>query len=50
VKNGPANGWDFWAVNDPTGRITLAIFRARYLDQQTSTAMQTDSNPIPSDP
>ncbi len=50
VKNGPANGWDFWAVNDPTGRITLATFRARYLDQQTSTTMQRDSNPRPSDP
>jgi hypothetical protein len=50
VKNGPANGWDFWAVNDPTGRITLATFRARYLDQQTSTALQRDSNPRSSVP
>jgi len=50
IKNGPANGWDFWAVNDSSGRIALATIRARYLDQQTSTAMQTDSKPKPSVP
>jgi hypothetical protein len=44
VKDGPANGWDFWAVNDPTGRITLATFRTRYLDGPSNTAVQRNSN------
>ncbi|GAC1439377.1 MAG: hypothetical protein NVSMB55_00640 [Mycobacteriales bacterium] len=32
VKDGPANGWEFWAVDTPTGQVTLATLRARYLD------------------
>lgn len=47
VRNKSTNGWDFWAVNDPTGRVTLATLRARYLDQQTSTTTQKDSSPGP---
>jgi hypothetical protein len=34
VKNGPANGWAFWTVDDGTGRTTLATLRARYLKVQ----------------
>ncbi len=33
VKGGAANGWDFWAVEGSTGRVTLATLRARYLEQ-----------------
>lgn len=29
---GTANGWDFWATEDLTGKKTLATYRARYLD------------------
>jgi hypothetical protein len=32
VKHGPANGWDFWALETSTGRVTLATLRARYLE------------------
>jgi hypothetical protein len=34
VKHGPANGWEFWAVDTPTGTVSLATLRARYADQQ----------------
>lgn len=34
VKDGPANGWDFWASEDTGGKTTLATLRARYTDQQ----------------
>lgn len=37
VKNGPANGWDFWAVMTDSGRVTLATLRARLLDQPART-------------
>lgn len=30
VKDGPANGWDFWAIDTPTGKVSLATLRARY--------------------
>lgn len=33
VKGGPTNGWDFWAVDRPTGRVTLATLRARWLNR-----------------
>ncbi len=29
-----ANGWDFWAVDRPTGRVPLATVRARWLQEQ----------------
>lgn len=29
---GAVNGWDFWAVDDATGKTSLATLRARYLD------------------
>lgn len=32
VKGGAANGWDFWAADDTTGKTTLATLRARYAD------------------
>lgn len=31
---GAANGWDFWATEDTTGKTTLATLRARYVDQR----------------
>lgn len=31
---GVANGWEFWAVETPTGRIPLATLRARYLEMR----------------
>ena len=35
VKNGlAANGWDFWAVTRPTGPVSLATLRARWLERQ----------------
>ena len=34
VKGGAANGWDFWAVETPTGSVRLSTLRARYQDQQ----------------
>ena len=35
VKDGgAANGWDFWAVEDTSGRTSLATLRARYADGQ----------------
>lgn len=40
VKNGPANGWDFWAVESDTGRTTLATLRAKLLADERS-----ESNP-----
>lgn len=33
VKNGPANGWDFWAVEDSSPRVTLADLRSIYSEQ-----------------
>jgi hypothetical protein len=39
VKNGgAANGWDFWAVEDATGKVSLATLRARYVDATTASA------------
>lgn len=29
---GAVNGWDFWAVDDASGKTSLATLRARYLD------------------
>lgn len=37
VKDGPANGWDFWAVDTETGRTTLATLRAQLLDLRAGT-------------
>jgi len=34
VKSGPANGWDFWAVEEKGGKVTLATLRTRYLDSK----------------
>ncbi len=34
---GTANGWEFWATEDPTGKTTLATYRARYLDTRQPT-------------
>jgi hypothetical protein len=34
VKGGAANGWEFWAVDDGTKRVTLGSLRAQYLEQQ----------------
>lgn len=34
VKGGHHNGWEFWAVDTPTGTISLATLRARYADEQ----------------
>ena len=35
VKNGPANGWDFWARQTPTGSVPLSTLRAEFLEQST---------------
>lgn len=35
VKNGPANGWDFWAVETAEGSTRLSVLRARYQDAKT---------------
>ena len=29
VKNGPANGWEFWAVDTAAGKVSLAVLRER---------------------
>lgn len=36
VKDGPANGWEFWAVDDGSKRVTLGTLRARYLEARPS--------------
>ena len=33
VKGGAANGWDFWAIETDTGRVTLATLRQRYVEK-----------------
>jgi len=30
ARGGATNGWEFWAVSTPTGKVRLATFRARY--------------------
>lgn len=35
VKNGPANGWEFWAIDDGAKRVTLGTLRARYLESRS---------------
>ena len=30
ARGGSANGWDFWAVPTPTGKVRLATYRARF--------------------
>ena len=35
AKNGPANGWDFWARKTPTGSVPLSTLRAELLEQST---------------
>lgn len=34
---GTANGWEFWATDDATGKTTLATYRARHLDSLSPT-------------
>jgi hypothetical protein len=43
VKGGAANGWEFWAVDTPTGSLPLATLRARYADSKTSYATVTQT-------
>lgn len=38
VKNGPANGWDFWAVETPEGSTRLSALRARFQDERQAVA------------
>ena len=33
AKNGPANGWDFWARQTPTGSVPLSTLRAELLER-----------------
>jgi hypothetical protein len=35
VKNGPANGWEFWAIDDGSKRVSLATLRAGYLETRS---------------
>jgi hypothetical protein len=37
VKGGAANGWDFWAVETPTGLVRLSTLRARHLKKTDPT-------------
>ncbi|CAN5304921.1 hypothetical protein BH09ACT11_BH09ACT11_12550 [soil metagenome] len=30
IKGGPANGWEFWAIETESGRLPLSTLRARY--------------------
>lgn len=36
AKNGPANGWDFWARQTQNGSVPLSTLRAEYLEDATS--------------
>lgn len=36
VKNGPANGWEFWGIDDGSKRVSLGTLRARYLESRTT--------------
>lgn len=49
VKDGPANGWDFWSVHSPSGRVSLATLRANYLlaSKSTTNFERNSSPPIP---
>lgn len=38
VKSGPANGWDFWAVESADGSTRLSVLRARYQDHKAAGA------------
>ena len=40
AKNGPANGWDFWARQTPTGSVPLSTLRAELLEKSTPTEQQ----------
>ena len=41
VKNGPANGWDFWARQTPTGSGPLSTLRTELLEQSTRPRSKT---------
>lgn len=34
IKGGASNGWAFWAIETPTGKVTLATLRARHIAQR----------------
>lgn len=40
AKNGPANGWDFWARQTPGGSVPLSTLRAELLEQLTPPGQQ----------
>ena len=40
AKNGPANGWDFWARQTPAGSVPLSTLRAELLEQLTPPEQQ----------
>jgi hypothetical protein len=45
VKGGAANGWDFWAFETPTGKVSLATLRARHLDHLKATTHDVERPP-----
>lgn len=49
VKDGPANGWEFWSVQSQSGRVSLATLRAKYLVETNATTSfaRKPSSPIP---
>ena len=46
VKDGAAaNGWDFWAVQTPTGPQKLALLRARYMEAESAKSSRSAAAP-----
>lgn len=43
VKNGSANGWDFWAVETSEGSTRLSALRARYQDGKKTSGAESAS-------
>lgn len=37
VKNGSVNGWEFWAVQKDSGKVSLAILRAKFMSLNKGT-------------
>lgn len=45
ARNGPANGWEFWARRTPMGSVSLSTMRAKLLEQTTSQAETSVNRP-----
>ncbi len=44
-QGGASNGWEFWAVETPEGRVSLATLRARMLDRKSGTSAPVGQAP-----